>query len=219
MVCSLLYFKYAESNTIFQLEDLYICTDKNFLKRWRRLPSAILPNSSHSSLQTCLQSCQTLEDTSWWWNKLWCSEVSGEYVTLSYFRFLSRLVQRCVRRRALPSLSPNSGLFTYACACIPLHTHAGIQTHPSPSLRNILFAEERQRKGSKPFVYFEYDFATVTCVIRHEWWSCNITNGAIYVLPYLWLNTNWQRILLLFLKEERKSKPVWTSYHYHGQIS
>lgn len=103
----------------------------------------------------------------------------------------------------------NSGLFIYACACTPLCTHAGVQTHPSPFLRKILFAEERQRKSSKSSIYSEYDFATVTCVIRHGWWSCNITNGAIYVLQYHWLNTNGQKKLFLFLKKERKSIPLF----------
>lgn len=72
---------------------------------------------------------------------------------------------------------------------VHVHPYAHMQTYKPIHLHFYVrsrLTEERQRKDS------EYNFATLTCVIRHGWWGCNITHGAIYVLQYRWLKTNGQ---------------------------
>lgn len=150
---------------------------KDFLKRWRtgccHLPSA----PSLSNWQCCLlqisslQKHQTFPSSSFWRNKLCCSEAAEEYVIISCFSFLPSLVHRSrmVHAHCLSHL----GLFIYAGA----HTASCSRASAHPTWDPVRW----RKTGIKfqAFIYSEYNFARVACVIRHGWWGCNIAREPV----------------------------------------
>lgn len=144
---------------------------KDFLKRWRTGCCHFSSAPSLSNWQCCLlqisslQKHQTFPSSSFWRNKLCCSEAAEEYVIISCISFLPSLVHRSrmVHAHCLSHL----GLFIYAGAHTASCSRASAQTCSFPSyLRSCSLKKDRDKVPS--LYLFRIQFCK-SCMCNSSW--------------------------------------------------